>query len=100
ETRSFPMMRWQSCLAWGLLAATAVAADASAQTPLTLADATGRALAKNRDIVIDREGLNVADADIERAQGAYDPVLRGEANYRDSKVPTTSILSGAPPDDL
>jgi outer membrane protein len=78
----------------------AAAANASAQTALTLADATGRALAKNRDVVVEREAGNIADANIERAQGAYDPVLRGEARYRDSKVPTTSLLSGAPEDEL
>jgi outer membrane protein len=78
----------------------AAAANASAQTALTLADATGRALAKNRDVVVEREAANIADANIERAQGAYDPVLRGEARYRDSKVPTTSLLSGAPEDEL
>jgi outer membrane protein len=95
-----PVLRsaFASSLAWCLLAAAA--ADASAQTALTLADATGRALAKNRDIVIEREGANVADANIERAQGAYDPVLRGEARYRDSVVPTTSLLSGAPEGEL
>jgi outer membrane protein len=95
-----PVLRsaFASSLAWCLLAAAA--ADASAQTALTLADATGRALAKNRDIVIEREAANVADANIERAQGAYDPVLRGEARYRDSVVPTTSLLSGAPEGEL
>ena len=108
-------------LVWSLVAAAAAVAvtvaDAEAQsapaTPtasapsaqaapsaLTLADATGRALAKNRDVVIEREAGNIADANIQRAQGAYDPLLRGEARYRESLVPTTSILSGAPPDDL
>ena len=43
------------------------AADAAAQTPLTLADATGRALAKNRDVVIEREAEHIADANLERA---------------------------------
>jgi outer membrane protein len=87
-----------SALVWGVLAAAP--AVVSAQTALTLADATGRALAKNRDIVIEREAANIADANITRAQGAYDPVLRGEARYRDSIVPTTSLLSGAPEGDL
>jgi outer membrane protein TolC len=87
-----------SVLGLSLLAVTPT--GVSAQTALTLADATGRALAKNRDIVIEREAANVADANIERAQGAYDPVLRGEARYRDSQVPTTSLLSGAPEDEL
>ncbi len=88
---------------WSVLALFllgAAVADASAQTALTLADATGRAIAKNRDVVIEREGTNIADANIERAHGAYDPVLRGEARYRDSLVPTTSLLSGAPEGDL
>ena len=88
---------------WSALVCCLIAADSSAQTAqtaLTLADATGRALAKNRDIVIERENENIANANIERAHGAYDPVLHGEARYRDSKVPTTSLLSGAPEDEL
>ena len=87
-------------LSLGVCVLLAVPAAVSAQTALTLSDATGRALAKNRDIVIERENANVADAGIERAQGAYDPVLRGEARYRDSVVPTTSLLSGAPEGEL
>jgi outer membrane protein len=107
------MMRRQSvslrsalwfALVGGVLAAApaAVSAQTAQTTPtaLTLADATGRALAKNRDIVIEREAANIADANITRAQGAYDPVLRGEARYRDSIVPTTSLLSGAPEGEL
>jgi outer membrane protein len=73
---------------------------ATAQTALTLADATARALAKNRDIAIEREAENVAEANIARAQGAYDPLLRGDARYREAKVPVTSVLSGAPADEL
>lgn len=97
------MIRRQSvCLLAALLAGMAGDAAAQTATPtaLTLADATGRAIAKNRDVVIEREGANIADANIERAHGAYDPVLRGEARYRDSVVPTTSLLSGAPQDEL
>lgn len=88
---------WLWCL-W--TAVPAVAQPPETPTPLTLSDATARALAKNRDIVIERESSNVADASVERARAAYDPVLRGDARYRDSKVPTTSIFSGAPEGEL
>jgi outer membrane protein len=95
---SFQPSALSSALICGLLAAAPAAV--SAQTALTLADATGRALAKNRDIVIEREAAHIADANIDRAHGAYDPVLRGEARYRDAVVPTTSLLSGAPEGEL
>jgi len=76
------------------------ASIAGAQPALTLVDATARALAKNRDIVIEREAGTAADASIARALGAYDPLLRADARYRDAIVPTTSLLSGAPQGDL
>jgi HAE1 family hydrophobic/amphiphilic exporter-1 len=89
-----------ACLIGAAVASAQTAPTPASPTALTLADATGRALAKNRDIVIEREAGNIADANIERAQGAYDPMLRGQAAYRDSVVPTTSVLSGAPEGEL
>src|SRR5580704_9295899 len=52
-----------------LLAAPA----ARAQQPLTLADATARALARNHDIRIEREAVDTASARALSAQGSYDP---------------------------
>jgi outer membrane protein len=83
-----------------LAATLALAGAAQAQESLTLRDATARALAKNRDIEIERENVQQADAGIERAQSAYDPTFRAEARYRDQRLPTTSVLSGAPEGEL
>ena len=35
-----------------------------------------------------------------RAEGAYDPVVRGDTRYRDQTLPATSVLSGAPAGEL
>jgi outer membrane protein len=69
-------------------------------SPITLADATARALAKNRDIVIERENTTIANATIDHAQAAYDPVVRGDARFRTAELPVTSLLSGAPEGEL
>lgn len=70
------------------------------QQDIALADAVARAIAKNRDLIVERESAVIADAGIERARAAYDPTLRGDLRYRDSKLPVTSLLSGAPEGEL
>jgi outer membrane protein TolC len=80
--------------------AAASSPGSQSSSPITLADATARALSKNRDIVIERESATIADANLERAQAGYDPVIRGDARYRDAKLPVTSLLSGAPEGEL
>jgi outer membrane protein len=92
------IIRPRLTLALTLLLASA--GGAGAQEPLTLRDATARALAKNRDIEIERENVLQADASIDRAHAAHDPTLRAEARYRDQRLPTTSVLSGAPEGEL
>ena len=72
---------------------------ATAQT-LTLQDAIASALARNREIVVERESVTQSREGIARAQAAFDPVIRGEARYRDQTLPVISILSGAQPGDL
>jgi HAE1 family hydrophobic/amphiphilic exporter-1 len=74
----------------------AAASGATAQTPLTLADATGRALAKNRGIAAERERVAAADARRVAASGAYDVVLTLDLSGRHHRDPVNSILSGAP----
>lgn len=74
-------------------------APAAAQV-LTLRDAIASALAKNREIVVEREaGLQTREG-VSRAESAFDPVVRGESRIRDQKLPVVSILSGAPPGEL
>jgi len=76
-----------------------IPAAGSAQT-LTLKDAIASALARNREIVVEREsGIQTREA-IARAASAFDPVVRGESRVRDQTLPVISILSGAPPGEL
>lgn len=77
-----------------------VAAPAAAQQELALADALARALANNRDLAVERENVRQAEAARDRADAAYDPVVRVDARYRDQTLPVTSILSGAPEGEL
>jgi outer membrane protein TolC len=68
--------------------------------PLTLEDATVRALARNHDIALERESFRIADASILRADGSYDPTLHLDARYRRHTDPVNSVLSGAPPNEI
>lgn len=77
----------------------ALAFGAQAQE-LTLADAVAMALEKNADIVVERESLHIAEANVVRAEAAYEPSLRGDARLRERTDPVNSILSGAPPGEL
>lgn len=76
-----------------------IATTAQAQE-ITLDDAIAMALAKNADVVVERESLNIADATILRAEAAYEPAIRGEARLRERTDPVNSILSGAPRGEL
>jgi outer membrane protein TolC len=71
-----------------------------AQADLTLADAMARALAKNRDVLVEREEAVQAEAGVEQARAAWDPTIQADLMYRDQKIPVTSILSGAPEGEL
>jgi len=74
----------------------AMAPLAHAQQPLTLADATGRALAKNHSVRIEREHVTAADARARGALGAYDVQLHVDVNARHHRDPVNSLFSGAP----
>jgi outer membrane protein TolC len=76
-----------------------VALSAQAQE-LTLSEAIARALEKNADIVVERESVTIAEANVVRANAAYEPTLRGDARLRKHVDPVNSILSGAPPGEL
>ena len=71
-----------------------------AEQTLTLADATARALARNLDIRIDRETVNIAEAREVSAQGSYDFRLRADGTERYHLDPNVTLFSGAPPGDL
>lgn len=74
--------------------------EAPAGVPLSLGDATARALARNNDIAFERESFRIADASVLRADGSYDPTFRLDARYRNHTDPANSLLSGAPAGEI
>jgi HAE1 family hydrophobic/amphiphilic exporter-1 len=72
------------------------AAVAGAQERLTLAEATNRALAKNRAIRVERDNVAAADARSLGAFGIYDVQLRVDFSARHHRDPVNSLFSGAP----
>ncbi len=97
----------RSALAAALLAAGTLAAQTAPApppeapaVPLTLVDATARALARNNDIALGRESFRIADASLLKADGSYDPTFRLDARYRNHTDPANSLLSGAPAGEI
>lgn len=82
-----------------LLLLLLIAATTQAQE-LTLDDAIERALAQNPELVVERESLVIADANVLRAEAAYEPSVRAEGRLRERTDPVNSILSGAPRGEL
>lgn len=74
----------------------ATATVAGGQERLTLADATNRALAKNRAIRVERDNVTAADARSLGALGIYDVQLTVDLNARHHRDPVNSLFSGAP----
>jgi outer membrane protein TolC len=68
--------------------------------PLSLTDATARALARNHDIAFERDAFRITDATVLRAQGSYDPAFHLDARYRNHTDPVNSLLSGAPAGEI
>ena len=89
-----------SLLAFPLSAQEAVTSEAAAGVPLSLADATARALARNHDIAFERDAFRITDATVLRAEGSYDPSFHLDARYRSHTDPVNSLLSGAPPGEI
>ncbi len=77
-----------------------VVPPAPAVVPLSLGDATARALSNNNDIAIERESFHIVDASVLRADAPYDPAFRLDARYSNHTDPANSLLSGAPPGEL
>jgi outer membrane protein len=72
----------------------------SGGVPLSLADATVRALARNNDIALERDSFRITDATTLRAKGSYDPSFHLDARYRNHTDPVNSLLSGAPAGEI
>jgi len=79
-----------------LVLALAGAGRASADHPVTLNEAVRMALQRNEDVIIERESVTAANANLRGAQGAYDPVLQLDGGWSRSQEPVNSVFSGAP----
>jgi outer membrane protein len=75
-------------------------AIAPVERPITLAEAIELALANNEGIRIEREVLVSAEAAVDGAQGAYDPLVAAEGGWRETTPAVASSFSGAPPGRL
>jgi len=85
----------------GLAAAlVCTASAASAQQPITLTDATARALQRNVEVRIERENVTAAEARETGALGSYDFRLRADASGHHHLDPNITLFSGAPPGDV
>jgi outer membrane protein TolC len=82
------------------LALLCTATAAHAQQPLTLADATARALSRNPDIRLARDAVDAAGARELSASGSYDLRLHLEGGDHYHRDPITTLFSGAPPGAL
>jgi outer membrane protein TolC len=82
------------------LALLCTATLAQAQQPLTLAEATARALSRNNDIRVARDDVEAASARELSASGSYDPRLHAEGGNHYHRDPITTLFSGAPPGAL
>lgn len=82
-------------LVLAVIGATAATAQ-TASRPLSLGDAISGALEKNEGIRIERSSLDAAQAAVDGADGAYDPLLSVGAGWRSVTAPVNSSFSGAP----
>jgi len=77
-------------------AATAAAAGEPATLPLTLEEATRRALERNTTLAVERENVEQAGFAILGARGAYDVLWSADLEWRQHTDPVNSAFSGAP----
>ncbi|MBI3449922.1 MAG: TolC family protein [Acidobacteria bacterium] len=82
------------------LPAAAVTGASATQRPLTLDQAIAMALSTNEAILVQRESVISAEANVSGAKGAYDPALKLTADARRALTPVNSAFSGAPPGEL
>ncbi len=80
-----------------VLAATAAVAQ---PVPLSLADATARALERLPEIAIQRDAVTIAAQAQARADAAYDPVVRIDGRVRTRTDALNTLFVGAPPGAL
>lgn len=83
-----------------LLSVAASAQQIPESVPISLEEATRRALEKNFDITLERETLLQAREATRGTRGVYDPFLSIDLLYRQHTDPVNSSFSGAPNGDL
>jgi len=71
-----------------------------AERRLTLDEAINLALQKNEGLLIERESLAAAKANVSGASGAYDPVAELDGGWSRSNEPLNSSASGTTPDQI
>jgi len=81
-------------------AAATLSAAETTPLPLSLAEATRRALERNTSLAVERESREQAGFAIRGAQGAYDVVWDAEVGWRQRTDPVNSAFSGAPAGSL
>ncbi|HEY7862631.1 MAG TPA: TolC family protein [Thermoanaerobaculia bacterium] len=79
-----------------LVPVAASAQPAPENVPMSLEEATRRALDKNFDIMMERETLLQAEEATKGTRGVYDPFLAADLLYRQYTDPVNSSFSGAP----
>jgi outer membrane protein len=89
------MMRTARRLALCALATCGPAAFAQ-PVPLTLADATARALERLPEVAIQRDAIAIAAAGETRAEAAYDSIFRIDSRVRSRTDPVNTLFVGAP----
>jgi outer membrane protein len=70
------------------------------EAPLSLSDATRRALERNTTLAVERETYSQFESAVTGAKGAYDLLWNADARYRDFRLPVNSAFSGAPDGQL
>jgi outer membrane protein TolC len=78
------------------LAALVPAVAFAQPVPLTLADATARALERLPEVAIQRDAIAIAAQGETRAEAAYDSVLRIDGRVRTRTDPINTLFVGAP----
>jgi outer membrane protein TolC len=86
--------------AWAAALALSAAAASAGEAELSLTQAIDRALEKNHQIAVQREAVQVASANLRRADGTYDPEFRLDFRWQDQTEAVNYIFSGAPPGTL
>lgn len=91
------MLRLRRIVSVSLFAAAAAVASGQTTTlPLTLEEATRRALERNTTLAVERENVEQAGFAILGARGAYDVLWNADLGWRQHTDPVNSAFSGAP----